>query len=109
MPVPKNRSNSVRNIKYRAPSGKSRIRYRRRTSGMRHYCAVSGERLAGTHSVSGLTPSSRRPERPFGGRLSPSVMRRVLKLRTRLAQGLVNIGQVPIALLPYVKDALKKQ
>ena len=45
MPIPKNRAPSVRKIKYRAPSGESRVRYRRRIKGGKHYCALSGEKL----------------------------------------------------------------
>jgi large subunit ribosomal protein L34e len=108
MPVPKNRSNSVRTIKYRTPSGKSAIRYRRRVKGGKQFCAVSGDLLTGTHATRSLKPSMRRPERPFGGRLSPSVARRVTIFRSRLAQGLVTVDDVPVALLPYVKD-VKKQ
>lgn len=108
MPVPKNRANSVRNIKYRAPSGDSRIRYRRRVKGGKHYCAVSGELLTGVHSTPGMMPTQRRPTRPFGGRLSPSMTKRVVVYRARLAQGIISLNDVPVILLPYVKDAAKK-
>lgn len=108
MPVPKNRANSVRNIKYRSPSGESRLRYRRRTKGGKHYCAVSGDLLTGTHSISKMRASERRPERPFGGRLSPAISRRVIVYRARIAQGLIGLDDVPIKLLNYVKNAAKK-
>ena len=108
MPVPKNRSHSVRKIKYRTPSGKTAVRYRRRIKGGKAFCAVSGSLLTGTHADRRLKPSSRRPERPFGGRLSPAVSRRVIVYRARLQQGLLGMDDVPVALLPYVKD-VKKQ
>lgn len=108
MPVPKNRSNSVRKIKYRTPSGKSAIRYRRRIKGAKQFCAVSGDLLTGTHANNKLKPSQRRPQRPFGGRLSPAVAKRVVIYRARLQQGLLGMDDVPVSLLPYVKD-VKKQ
>ncbi len=108
MTLPKNRSTSVRTIKYRTPSGQTRTRYRRRIKGGKMFCAVSGDRLTGTHADRRLKPSMRRPERPFGGRLSPAVARRVIVYRSRLQQGLLNMDDVPVALLPYVKNAKKQ-
>lgn len=108
MPLPKNRSNSVRKIKYKTPSGESKIRYRRRKKGNVHACAISGERLTGVNSKQGTTKSKRRPTRPFGGRLSSAVARRVIKLRTRLAANEISIDDVPIEFIPYVKDGLKE-
>ncbi|MFH0927548.1 MAG: 50S ribosomal protein L34e [Candidatus Micrarchaeota archaeon] len=102
MPLPKNRSNSVRKIKYKSPSGESRIRYRRRKKTGIHSCALTGQRLTGVNSIQGASKSSRRPTRPFGGRLSPSASRRVIKLRARLANNEITLEQVPIELLPYV-------
>ncbi|PIT84406.1 50S ribosomal protein L34e [Candidatus Micrarchaeota archaeon CG10_big_fil_rev_8_21_14_0_10_45_29] len=108
MPLPKNRSNSVRKIKYRAPDGTSRVRYRRRKKGKTHRCAISGEKLTGVHSTQSVAKTKRRPTRPFGGRLSPSVSRKVLKLRSRLAEGEITMDEVPIEFLPYMKGKEKK-
>lgn len=108
MTAPKNRSNSVRKIKYRAPSGESRVRFRRRLKGNVHRCAVSGDKLTGVHTLSGLTPSRRRPKRVFGGRLSPGTTKRVLTYRSRLEQGLITLDQVPVQLLPYMPSNPKK-
>ncbi|MFH1095042.1 MAG: hypothetical protein V1728_02385 [Candidatus Micrarchaeota archaeon] len=107
MPVPKNRSNSVRKIKYRTPQGDSRTRYRRRIKGTRHHCAVSGQLLTGTNSLQSVAKSTRRPNRPFGGRLSPAAARRVIVLRSRLAEGLITKDDVPVELLDYVRDVKK--
>ena len=108
MPSPKNRSNSVRKIKYRSPSGESKVRYRRRKKGNVHRCAVSGEKLAGVNSKQGVAKTKRVPARPFGGRLSPTVARKVIKLRSRLADNEISLEDVPVELLPYVKDGLKE-
>ncbi|MFA5108443.1 MAG: 50S ribosomal protein L34e [Candidatus Micrarchaeia archaeon] len=104
MPLPKNRSNSVRTIKYKTPSGENRIRYKRRVKGNKHVCAVSGQLLTGVNSFSTIAKSKRKPSRPFGGRLSPSVSRKVIKLRARLADKQITLDDVPIELLPYMKS-----
>jgi len=108
MPVPKNRARSVRKIKYRVPSGKSRVRYRRRAKGKIHVCALSGKRLTGVHSTRALKPSARRPNRPFGGRLTPAMTKRVITYRARLASGQITLDEIPMAMLPYVKNSAKK-
>jgi large subunit ribosomal protein L34e len=102
MPLPKNRSNSVRKIKYKTQQGDSRVRYRRRVKGKKHTCAISGKLLSGVNSLRSKAKSKKRPERPFGGRLSPSVSRKVVKLRSRLNEGEISIDEVPVELLPYV-------
>jgi len=108
MPLPKNRSNSVRKISYKTPSGASRIRYRRRKSGNEHNCAITGQRLTGVTSAQGIASSKRTPARPFGGRLSPSAARRVIKLRARLAENEITLDEVPIEFLPYVTPNVKE-
>jgi len=108
MPLPKNRSNSVRKIKYKSPSGESKIRYRRRAKTGRHTCAVSGEKLQGVNSKQGSAKTKKRPSRPFGGRLSSAVARRVIKLRARLSAKEITLDDVPVGLIPYVKDGLKE-
>ncbi|VVB57057.1 Uncharacterised protein [uncultured archaeon] len=108
MPVPKNRAPSVRKIKYRVPSGESRVRFRRRVTGKTHRCALSGEKLTGVHSQRGMAAGKRKPNRPFGGRLTPAMTRRVIIYRARLASGQITLEQVPLAMLPYVKNQAKK-
>ncbi|MFH1306445.1 MAG: hypothetical protein ABIH83_02190 [Candidatus Micrarchaeota archaeon] len=108
MPKPKDRSRSVRRIKYRTQQGESRIRYRRREKGKKHKCAISGKVLSGVHSTRSIAKTKRRPTRPFGGRLSSSIMRKVLKLRVRLAEGLISIDDVPVRFLPYMQGKKKK-
>ena len=108
MPIPKNRAPSVRKIKYRAPSGESRVRYRRRIKGGKHYCALSGEKLTGVHSIRGLSASKHRPNRPYGGRLSPAMSRRVIIFKSRLAAGSITLEQVPVELLDYMPKTAKK-
>ncbi len=108
MPSPKNRAKSVRKIKYRVPAGVVRVRFRRRVSGKVHHCALSGEKLTGVHSQRGLAAGKRTPNRPFGGRLTPAMTRRVIIYRARLASGQITIDEVPLAILPYEKSQSKK-
>ncbi len=103
MPMPRNRSNSVRKIKHRLPSGKTAIRYRRREKGGKHSCATCGGRMQGTHSMSYLKPSLRSPNRKFGGMLCPSCAKRVIILQSRLDGGALSIDEVEVKLLPYMK------
>ncbi len=107
MPTPKNRAASVRKIKYRAPSGESRVRFRRRVSGKVHRCALSGAKLTGVHSQRGIPAGQRRPNRPFGGRLTPAMSRRVIIYRARLASGQISLDDVPLAMLPYMTNSRK--
>ena len=107
MVVPKNRSNSVRKIKYRTQQGDSKTRYRRKEKGKKHVCAISGARLTATHSTRRIAKSKRTPSRIFGGRLSPAVTKKVLKLRSRLEQNLITLEDVPVDLLEYVKKPAK--
>jgi len=108
MPLPKNRSNSVRKIMYKAPDGESRIRYRRRRKVNNHYCAISAQKLTAVSSDPKLAKSKRVPNRPFAGRLSPSVSRKVIKFRARLENNEITLDDVPIEYLPYVKDCVKQ-
>ena len=103
MPTPKNRAASVRKIKYRTPSGESRVRFRRRVKGRTHRCALSGDKLTGVHSQRGLPAGQRRPNRPFGGRLTPAMSRRVIVYRARVDSGQLTLDDVPLAMLPYMK------
>lgn len=104
MPLPKNRSNSVRKIKRKMPGGKSATRYERRQKGGKHSCATCSRRLQATHSHSYLAPSSRKPNRKFGGMLCPACARRAIILRSRLKEGAITLDAVEVKFLPYVKS-----
>lgn len=102
MPQPKNRSNSVRKIKYRTPSGKSAIRFRRREKGAVHHCATCDSKLQATHSHSRLSPSSRTPNRKFGGMLCASCAKRVMIMQARIDAGSATMDSVEVRYLPYI-------
>jgi len=103
MPLPKDRSNSVRKVKRRMPGGKSAVRYVRRVKGGKHSCASCGMLLQGTHSHSTLSASMRKPNRVFGGNLCHDCARRVLVYKARIEAGIISQDEVEVKLLPYVK------
>ena len=105
MPVPKNRSNSVRRIYKRIPSGKT-IHYRRKVKGKKHYCALTCEVLPGVASKQSTAKSAKRPNRKFGGNLSSAMSSRIIRIASRVKEGTMELSEVEIRLLPYVKRLL---
>ena len=105
MPVPKNRSGSVRRIYKRIPTGKT-IHYRRVVKGKKHYCALSREVLPGVASKQSTAKSAKRPNRKFGGNLSSSMSSRLIRLSARVNDGSMPFSDVEIRLQPYVKRLL---
>ena len=104
MPLPKNRSTSVRKIYKRIPTGKT-IHYKRVVKGKKHYCALSGEVLPGVTSRQSTAKSAKRPNRKLGQPLEPDVH---AHHKDRLARqgGAMPLSGVEIRLLPYVKRYL---
>ncbi|MCX8194641.1 MAG: hypothetical protein N3G22_00820 [Candidatus Micrarchaeota archaeon] len=108
MTLPKNRSNSVRKVKRRAPSGEVHTLYRRRQKGKRHTCPISGKPLQAVSSLEGNL-SRRRPNRKFGGQLSSGAASRIIVLATRVKEGVMKLQDIDIKLLPYVKRYLARK
>ena len=104
---PKNRSNSVRKLKRKSPSGKSVTLFRRRPKGLVHRDPVSGQRLQGVTSAKGAK-STKVPSRVYGGHLSGSTTKQVLVLAARLKEGLISEDDVDVRMLQYVRAAAKK-
>ena len=105
MPLPKNRSNSVRRIYKRIPTGKT-IHYRRVVKGKKHYCALTREVLPGVTSRQSTAKSAKRPNRKFGGNLSSAMSSRIIRIASRVKEGAMSMNDVEIRLLPYVKRLL---
>ena len=105
MTLPRNRSNSVRRIHKRIPSGRT-IHYERVRKGNNHTCAMTGGRLQGVSSEQGLHAGAHRPNRKFGGSLSSAAASRVIVLATRVKEGAMPIDDVDVKILPYVKRYL---
>jgi ribosomal protein L34E len=104
---PKNRSNSVRKLKRKSPSGKSTTLFRRRPKGGAHHDHITGQRLHGTTSAKGAK-STKVPSRIYGGHLSGATTRKVLVYAARLKEGTMAEDDVDVRLLPYVRAMLKK-
>lgn len=105
MPLPKNRSTSVRRVPKRTPKG-STIHYARKKKGNRHSCSLSGEPL---QAVSSNAAGNRRPNRKFGGTLSSKYSSRVIVTASRVKEGAMSLGEVDLAMLPYVKRLLSSK
>ncbi len=80
------RSKGVKRIHRRVPGGKHRVLFRRR----KHYFSrdpVTGERLNGVpmnpNRIRKGSKTMKRPERMFGGVLSPSTLMNALKIAIR--------------------------
>ncbi len=105
MALPRKRSNSVRIIHKRISSGRT-IHYRRVLKGNNHSCAMTGGRLQGVSSMQGLHSGAKRPNRKFGGSLSSASASRVIVLATRVKEGAMQLNEVDVKILPYVKRYL---
>ncbi len=109
MPLPKNRSNSVRKIHVRVPKRGHVIHYKRRVKGNNHSDAITGERLQGVSSRQGTSASVKRSNRKFGGNLSSATSSRVIKFATRVKEGTMKLDDVDVRLLSHVKGLLAKK
>ncbi len=109
MPLPKNRSTSMRKVHVRTPKGGKTIHYRRRKKGKRHSCAVTGAKLQGVNSRHRVAKSMRRPNRKFGGNLTSATSARVIKFATRVREGSMKLEEVDVRLLSHVKGLLTKK
>jgi len=104
MTSPKNRSTSIRKVKRRVPSGKSREYYIRRKTGGAS-CAICKAKLLGVHKDG--PKSSRRPERKFGGVLCPKCQRKVVTESTRVKDKFKSIEEVDLIYRKYVEGITK--
>ena len=102
MPLPKNRSSSVRKIFTRAPSG-THVHYRRKKSEGKPSCGTCGALLHGASHARGLAKSERTPSRAFGGNLCSACSRKVLKLRVLVKTNQMGMDDVPVIYRQYVK------
>ncbi len=87
MVAPKHRSRSLRRIKTRTPSGKVVIHYEKRKPN-KAQCRLCGGELKAVPRVrasalNSLSKSKKRPQRPYGGNLCSSCMRKVLIEKAR--------------------------
>lgn len=97
MPLPKNRSTSVRKVHVRVPKRGSVIHYSRRVKGKRQACALCGAALPGVFR-------RKTPNRAYGGNLCTSCTSRVLTIRSRLAGKSIQLSDVDVPMLKYVKQ-----
>ncbi len=104
MTVPKNRSNSMSKKFIKAPQGKTTVHYSRRKTGACHYCSETGEKLSGVSSGTHVSKSRRTPNRIFGGELSAKFTGRVLRLRSRLKSGALELAKIPLNLRKYMPE-----
>ena len=97
MVAPRHRSHSLRRVFKRTPGGKTVIHYVRRKPKQAR-CAICGRPLAGVprenpSKLRNMSKSSKRPERPYGGVLCNSCMRRVLIEEARFESEMSEISK----------------
>ena len=91
LPAPRYRSRSLRRRKVRTPGGKLVVHYSKRDNDWAH-CAICGAPLFGVPKDPKEYPkSSRRPERPYGGYICASCLRKLL-LRTTIMKYAPNLA-----------------
>ena len=83
MPRPSERSRSLRKLKRTTPGGKRMVHHERRTN-VSARCSVCKKLLHGIprakkSGYSNMAKSKKRPDRPYGGSLCSSCMRREIK------------------------------
>ncbi len=108
MTFPKNRSTSMRKVHVRVPTGKT-VHYRRRKKGECHSCGITGVRLQAVSSRQSVNKSQKTPNRKFGGALSSAAASRIIVLATRVKEGAMQLSEIDVRLLPYVKRMLGKK
>ena len=101
MPLPKNRSTSVRKIHKRTPKGRT-VHYRRRVKGGRHSCGLCGAMLQAVNSHASLSSSARAPNRKFGGNLCTGCASRVMVVSLRLKEKAISRDDVEVRMLKYI-------
>ena len=102
MPLPKDRSRSVRRVHKRTPTRKNVIHYKRRKKGNKHKCAITGVRLLGVSSKRKTAHTKKKPNRIFGGHLSAKLTSRIMRFRQRLKAKEIKLSDIPIILRKYV-------
>ena len=104
MPVPKNRSRSVRKIVRKTQAGKVAIHYRRRDKEGKHSCAVCGKVIQGVTTARGLSRSERVPSRKFAGALCHDCVSHVIVLASRIKGGMLAPTDVEVKYKRYVES-----
>lgn len=98
MPMMPHRTRSLRRIKIRTPGGRLITRYEKRKPKIAH-CAVCQRPLQGIprerpYKMHTLPKTEKRPERPYGGILCSSCMRKKIKESYPDKKAELDIGQV---------------
>jgi large subunit ribosomal protein L34e len=105
MPRPARRSRSLRRIKRKSPGAKTKKRYERR-KGTKVKCAVCKKRLQGASCSKELSKTKKHPKRLFSGALCHKCTEQVLKLKTRIREGEIDISDISIKFKKYVESIL---
>lgn len=108
MTKPKNRSNSVRKLFKRVPSGKTVIKYKKRKKTKHHYDGSTRELLQGVSNDPTLPKSARTVSRRYGGFMSQKRVETVMRYATLVEQGEMTLNQIPFEIRKYVKIEVER-
>lgn len=103
MPIQPYRTRSLRRIKVKTPKGRIAIHYKKRKPGLAS-CAICKQPLKGVpcslpYQVKKLSKTERRPERPYGGYLCSSCMRKeILKKAPNAKSEKIEVGRLCLKL-----------
>lgn len=104
---PRHRSRSLKRVQRRTPSKRTVTHYKKKKPA-KHKCAICSAVLHGkprdvSSKIKNTLKSKRKVNRPFGGMLCTKCSRRVISLRARLKNGLIDLNDIPISLRKYIK------
>lgn len=105
MPRPARRSRSLRRIQRKSPGGETKKRYERR-KGTKAKCAICKKRLQGASCSKVLSKTQKHPKRLFAGNLCHQCTEQALKLKTRIREGEIDIGDISIRFKKHVESIL---
>lgn len=98
---------AFKTIQRRTPGGRTAI-HRKKKKTAKRKCAVCHGLLHGTPrgspvEIRKLSKTERRPSRPFGGQLCSRCSRKIVALKAKVRNKLMELKEVPISLRSYLK------
>lgn len=97
---------AFKKIQRRTPGGKTVVHAKKKMTS-KHKCAICHGLLHGTPrgsrvEIRKLAKSKRRPSRPFGGQLCSTCTRKIVALKAKVKNKLMELKEIPISLRSYI-------
>ena len=108
MPVPKNRSRSMRKVFKKVPSGKVVLHFSRRKKTTRHHCAICKSKLQGVSSTPSASASQKTVSRRYGAHMCSPCTRKIVRYAALIEQGEIVLQDIDLVLKPYVQKEVER-